>query len=96
MKNSTFNNILAISIALAMASCAGSKKFNFQEAYKFKSINYSKEKAADQVVQEKITPPEIMEASAEPVQSQDAISNKVEIAEQHLLEKIDLSEVRGR
>lgn len=92
MKNSTLNRILAISIVVALASCAGSKKFNYQEAYKFKTINYSKEKVADQTVQEKVAPPEILEVSTEPVGSQEAISKKVEIAEQHLLEKIDLSQ----
>ena len=91
MKNRTINHLLAISIILAMASCAGSKKFNYQEAYKFKTIKYSKEKAADQAVKVEAVTPETMEAAIEPVKPQEDLNKKIQLAEQHLLEKIDLS-----
>jgi Flp pilus assembly protein TadB len=95
MKNRTLGRLLAISIIIAMASCAGSKKFNYQEAYKFKTIKYSKEKAPEQVIQEQVSTPEIMEASTEPVKSREEVGKKIEQAELHLLEKIDVSKAEA-
>jgi hypothetical protein len=96
MKYRTLNQLVAVGMIVVMASCAGSKKFNYQEAYKFKTIKYAKEKAADPTVEEKIAAPEIMEASAEPVNSREELGNKVEEAELHLLEKIDVSKAEAQ
>lgn len=97
MKNSNLMSFLAVVLIIFMSSCAGSKRFNYADAYKFKTIKYGPEisEVVEIPVQAKPIESKKLTAAQEVEPLKESITEKLQNAEEKILGKLDLAETEA-